>query len=233
MISQKSEFEFIHRGFKDTIVLVPGWATDYRIFSRLDLDYNYLLPVKSYPFNFKGELLRKLDQIGMGKISLLGWSLGGFLASEFALKKKKKVNELILVSICSRFNFVELEGIRRKLAKNRKAYLYKFYSDCFSGNTEGDYAWFKDTLLKSYLDGMGLEYLDSGLDYFLRQHIDAASLRPIKKVRVFHGVKDRIIPLKEAEDIKGKLPKTEFIFMAETGHLPFLHPDFKKEIANG
>ena len=46
MISRKSEFKLIDRGFKDTILLIPGWAADYRIFDSLDLEFNYLLPMK-------------------------------------------------------------------------------------------------------------------------------------------------------------------------------------------
>jgi len=59
MISLKSEFRFFNRGFKDTLVLIPGWATDYRIFNSLDLSYNYLLTTKLYHFNFNYALLEK------------------------------------------------------------------------------------------------------------------------------------------------------------------------------
>ena len=43
MTSPTSEFEWRARGFGHTLLLVPGWATDPRIFAPLDLEFNYLV----------------------------------------------------------------------------------------------------------------------------------------------------------------------------------------------
>ncbi len=256
MILQKSEFKFVDRSFKETIVLIPGWATDYRIFSRLELNYNYLLPVKFYPFGFIEALLKQLDVRGIDKVSLFGWSLGGFLASDFSLANPERINkliyfnkldtskrqnEIILVSICNKFNSDKLEVIREKISKNKKAYLYKFYIDCFFGDNLGGYAWFKDNLLKDYFGDMDLEYLNSGLDYFLQSVITTESLCRIKNVRIFHGAKDKIVSFKEAAQTWGRfskanrhlVSKVEFISLPESGHIPFLSRDFRERFENG
>ncbi len=232
MISQEFGFKFVERGFKETLVLIPGWATDYRIFSGQDLDYNYLLPVKFHPFEFEKELSGALEKIPAGKISLFGWSLGGFLASGFALNNPGKVNELILLSVCHRFDPIALKEIKQKIAKNRKAYLYKFYLDCFSDNDTEAFTWFKKYLLKDYLKGMELENLISGLDYFLQASINAESLKKIGKVRIFHGGKDKIAPSGAAEYFRGASGEIKFTDMPETGHIPFLNRDFKKIFKN-
>jgi len=112
MISQVSKFKLLDRGFNDTLVLIPGWATDYRIFSALDLDYNYLMTDKFYPFNFNAELAGFLNKERIDKVSLFGWSLGGFLAGGFALKNPDRINELILISIRKKFERAALEEIK-------------------------------------------------------------------------------------------------------------------------
>ena len=114
MTYQLSEFKFFQRGFKDTLALIPGWATDYRIFSNLDLNYNYLLPIKFHPADFKKELSRSLEELHINKVSLFGWSSGGFLATDFALGYASKVGELILVSIRKRFIPDSLKKIKQR-----------------------------------------------------------------------------------------------------------------------
>ncbi len=241
MILQKSEFKFVDRGFKETIVLIPGWATDYRIFSRLELNYNYLLPVKFHPFVFIEALLKQLDASGIEKVSLFGWSLGGFLANDFSLANPERVNKLILISVCNKFNPHKLEVIRERILKNKKAYLHKFYIDCFFPNSQSGYVWFKDNLLKDYLKETALEDLAAGLDYFLQSAIAVESLSLIKNVKIFHGAKDKIVSLKESAQTWGQffldnrqsVSKIEFISLSESGHIPFLSRDFRERFENG
>ncbi|MBU0880591.1 MAG: alpha/beta hydrolase [Candidatus Omnitrophica bacterium] len=76
-----SKFKLISTpGAKDTMLLIPGWATDYRIFNNLNIKYNYLLPVEFSPFMFSEDLLAAMKENGIKKISVLGWSMGGFIA---------------------------------------------------------------------------------------------------------------------------------------------------------
>src|SRR3990167_214046 len=103
MISPASKFKLCNRGFKRAIALIPGWATDYRIFNTLDLNYNYLLPIEYYPFNFVKELRGALDRESIDKVSLFGWSMGGFLASDFASQNPDRVDNLILLSVQEKF----------------------------------------------------------------------------------------------------------------------------------
>ena len=126
MKSRQSKFNFVDRGYKDNLILIPGWATDYRIFGTLDLKYNYLLPTEVYPFSFNNELIKFLKESFLNRISLFGWSLGGFLAQDFALNNPEMVDELILLGIRSKYEHKFLDEIESQLLKNKKAFLYKF-----------------------------------------------------------------------------------------------------------
>ncbi len=221
-------FKLSDRGFKDTIVLLPGWAADHRIFGVLNLDYNYLMPAGRDFFDFREELLEFLDRGAIGKISLFGWSQGGFLAAEFASRHPDRVEELVLIGIRKRFDREALEGVERRLTKNKKIYLYKFYLESFSGEDKEGLAWFKKNLLKSYLQDMETEDLIRGLDCLSRATIDPERLRRVEKIRIFHGTEDAIAPFKEAEEIGSRLPQAQFIPIAGAGHCPFLRRDFRE-----
>src|SRR3989338_4829180 len=202
MKSRISKFKLVDRGFKDTLVLIPGWASDYRIFSTLDINYNYLLTVEFYPFGFNEGLVKLLKEKSISKISLFGWSLGAFLAQDFALIYPEVVNELIFLSIRKRYESKSLEEIKSQILKNKKAFLYKFYLQLFSEDDKDAAVWFKRTLLKDYISEIKIDELVEGLDYLLQAHIQADSLAGFKKLRIFHGEKDSVAPFSEACEIK-------------------------------
>jgi len=233
MKSPQSKFKLLDRGFKDTLALIPGWASDYRVFDSLDLKYNYLLPVEFYPAGFSRPLIKFLKDELLNKISLWGWSLGGFLAQGFAAAYPELIEELILVSIRSQYDAESLEKIKSQLLKNRKAFLYSFYLECFSKNDSSGSSWFKKHLLKDYCCGFELEGLISGLDYLSQARIEPRFLLKFKKLRIFHGEEDKIAPFNEARRIKDNLPLADFINMPGIGHLPFLAEDFKARFYHG
>jgi pimeloyl-[acyl-carrier protein] methyl ester esterase len=232
MISQVSGFKLLERNFKKTILLVPGWATDYRIFSILELDYNYLLPIEFSPSDFKDRLSELLNEKSLDKISVLGWSLGAFLAAEFAAQNPSRIDELILVSVRKNFEPKTLEEAKLRLKKNKRAYLYKFYLDCFSDSDREGLRWFRNNLLQDYISKMELDDLMQGLDYLSAARLDFKSLAPIKKIRVFQGLEDKIAPVREIEETKDHLPQAELVYMSGAGHIPFLSKIFRERFYN-
>lgn len=217
-------FRYLDRGHKDSIALIPGWASDYRIFTTLDLRFNYLIPTDFSPFNFTDEFLSALKKENITKISLFGWSLGGFVASEVASQYKDVIDKVILVSIRRRYNAKTLAEIREYLKKNKRAYLYRFYTQCFTKKDK--LSWFRENLLKVYCEGLDLDYLLESLDYLENAEIKAGPLNEIKNITIIHGEEDRIAPLKEAVDIKNSLPRARFVCIKDGGHIPFLRKDF-------
>lgn len=222
------EFRLIDRGFKDYLALMPGWATDFRIFNTLDLNYNYLLPLRFAPFNFNSSLANFLKKESISKVSLFGWSLGAFLAQGFAINNPDTVSELILVSMRPKFDSSTLKDTKEQVLKNKKAFLYKFYLNFFSDSDKDGLLWFKKNLLRDYCSRMEPKELIAGLDYLAQAQIKIGSLAKFKKLRIFHGEKDGISPFEEACEIKNDLPLADFISIPETGHAPFLNKNFKE-----
>ena len=233
MISQLSAFKLLDRGFNRLLLLIPGWATDYEIFRNIDLRYNYVLPTRCNPFTFESELLRWLEKSAVDTVSLFGWSLGGFLACDFASKNPNRIDTLILVSICKRFLPKEIDGVRMKLRKNKRAYLFKFYLECFSPTDTEGFTWFKEHLLKRYIEQTDLNGLMGGLDYLWQARINPDALRHIQNIRIFHGKEDTIAPLKEAKDISAMLPQSQFYCLPGLGHIPFINHIFKEQCNSG
>lgn len=218
MKSAKSEFRWLDRGFKETLVLIPGWATDYRIFYDLDWGYNYFFAVRCSPLNFVRQLKEALDKLSLNKVSILGWSQGAFLSADFAQGYPEYINKCFLLSIRKRFDSDRLKEIERKLKKNKRAYLYKFYETGFSPKKE-DFAQFKKYLLKDYLNGMELKDLIEGLNYLSQAEIKTQSLAKIERITIIHGREDKVAPFEEAKDIAKGLPQAEFVPLDKTGHL--------------
>ena len=226
MLSLKSGFNFRNRGFKHTLVLIPGWATDYRIFTGLKLDYNYLLATGLCQFN--QALLNQLDRLKIGKVSIFGFSLGGFLGAEFAANFPERITELILLGVRKRYQPKILQDIKYEIQKNSRTWLYKFYLNCFSRADTQGLSWFKKNLLKEYTDNLNLNELIWGLDYLSSHAITSGSLSKIEQIRIFHGSEDLIAPISEALKIKSDLPQAKFVCLAGAGHFSFLNPAFRE-----
>ncbi len=221
-------FKFLNREKTRTLVLMPGWAFDCGIFRCLDLPYNYLLFCGEDLTAFEPGLKNSLRKRGMGKISLFGWSQGAFLACNFADGNRDLVDELILVGLKKRCERRILENVKICVERNRKAYLSKFYRDCFSEEEAREFSWFKARFLRDYLENMAKEHLLRHLDWLANAQMDTKPLRKLKSVKIVHGVSDRIAPVEEAVSVAGELPQASLILMRDAGHLPFLRSDFKR-----
>jgi len=229
MISGRSNtFEFIDRGHRQYLALIPGWATDYRIFGALDLKFNYILPLDFSPFTFEKGLAGTLRENNIKRVSLLGWSLGGFVAQEFAAKNRESVDNLILVSVRRRYTEGDIAEARRAILKNRKGYLYKFYQMCFYKKEEGSY--FKENLLREFCNTLELDYLLASLDYLSGVEISPELLSGVNKVKIIHGLNDNVAPPEEALEIKKELPSAKLVTLEETGHMPFFKEGFENII---
>lgn len=225
---KSSVFKYIYRGSARNLVLIPGWAADCRVFDNLDLKFNYLIPVSFSPFDFEKSLLEALRQNNLKKISLMGWSLGGFIAAQAAYKYRDLIDKVFLISIRRKYKIERLAEIKNYLLKNKKAYLHKFYQHCFSQGEEKPA--FINNLFKIYCEELTLDYLIETLDYLGNTEINLKLLGSIPGITIFHGKDDAISPFGEAESIANDLPQAEFIIFKNTGHMPFLREDFSRNI---
>lgn len=230
MRSLRSDFKFIDRGFPKTLLLMPGWATDHRVFADLDLGFNYLLPVKCATGDFVKECVRVMNGAKIEKVSICGWSLGGFLGCDLFKECPGRVEELILVGMREKYEARQLSEVRAYLDRSRSGYLYKFYAECFSENEKDLLSWFKTNFMKSYLREMESEILLEGLDYLERARLDIESLGGTK-VRFIHGSGDKIAPVEGLTCVLKRLPGAVFTLIEGAGHMPFLRAGFKEALS--
>ncbi|MCP4649019.1 MAG: alpha/beta hydrolase [PVC group bacterium] len=220
-----TKFEHIDRNYKDSLVLIPGWATDYRIFELFDLPYNYLIPTAFWPLDFEQELLLVLAERKIEEISLFGYSLGGFLAAELAVRNPDLISKVVLAGIRTHYPKKEIGLVKRLLKKDKVGYLDKFYEQCFLDNQE--FLRFKEKLSKNYVQEFSLEYLLKTLDYLEQTSIDVESLNKLKtKVTLIHGEDDHIAPIQGAQTIKNKLNNCGFLLLEDVGHFLFWDKKF-------
>lgn len=222
-----NKFEYIDRGYQNSIVLIPGWANDYRIFETLDLKFNYLVPLKLSPPTFEDDLLAVLRNKKISRIRLLGISMGGFMAAQFAFRHPDSIEEIVLASIRKKYKQEEIQEVRKNLTKAKDTFLYKFYKMCFS---KDDIGRFNKNLFKSYSKEFDLSNLLKDLDYLENAEIKPEQLTATKKINIIHGEHDRIAPIEEALDIKKKIPHAKFVCVKGAGHILILRKNFPQLI---
>jgi len=222
-------FEIVDRGFGKYLVLVPGWATDCCIFSGLELEYNYIVADAGLLDDFSEALADFLEEKKIAQASLLGWSLGGFLAADFALNNQARTDKVFLFDIALRVDTELMGTIARKVEDNCRAFLRRFYADCFSPSDKEGREFFKAELMPDYLKQDKHDLLD-GLGYLAQARLSVEELQAIKNIRVFHGEHDKIFALKDILPVKEKLSADQFVVLDALGHLPFLNPRFNKDI---
>jgi len=223
-------FRFVDNRAAKHLVVVPGWAFDHRIFAGVDLPYNYHVfdgPSISSLADEARELVSELD---VQKVSLLGWSKGGFAVCEFAGKHSELVEEVFLAGVRRRYDSKELEAMRKTLVKNRAACLKRFYRRCFAKEEMPQYQWFKATLLEDYLETMSAEQLVRDLDWLGQVEIHPEDLKKIETVKFIHGAADAIAPVEQVRALAEALPQSQLITFEQTGHMPFLRDDFKRRL---
>lgn len=207
-----------NRGYEKHLVLLPGWAMDYRIFNPLNLPYNYIYPINFDPDSFPGELSSFTDKNKISKVDLFGFSMGAFCALDIARTLPERIEKILLGGIRKSYPKESIHLARENILKNPKAYLQKFYSLCFSDRK--NFREFK-SLLGEYAETMAPKRLLETLSYL--ESRNALSPEPLKNyVSIFHGENDLIAPESEAREVASSLPESAFTSLKNAGHLFFL-----------
>ena len=211
------------------MLLVSGWATDHRIFDLLDIKYNYLIPTDFSPFKLADDLPAALKENKIARVSMLGFSMGAFVIWDMLPRHEDMIDEVYLVSARRTYSRDNNETIKTILGRNKRGFLRKFYSDCFSENDKGSFEIFKRDLMKVYFEEMDLAHLFEGLDYLSSHRIEPHRGKNVK-IRFVHGAEDRIAPIEEIKELVGQMPGVEFVPVEGAGHIPFFSPDFGKAL---
>ena len=168
-----------------------------------------------------------LDAEGIDKAVVIGTSMGGAVAQEFALKFPDRLSSLVLMGTFSGNKhvvppdpsvimlFEQALKLESKIERWRKA-LRATYSRDFLQNFEN---------LALELELKGLRYTT---DETLRWHGQAVSKfeaydeLPSVSARclIMHGTADPIIPFENGQILAGRLTNSEFVALEGVGHLP-------------
>ena len=215
----RNVFKYTDRGYKNTLVLIPGWACDYRIFDQVDLGFNYLLPEHFHPWTIVDDLAEEIDEHLIDVVDVLGFSLGGFEALRFASMYPEYTRRLILIGVRQRYPDDQIAMVKNNLKKNKKAGLTQFYKWCFYDRSK--MTWFKENLMKDYCEDFSLDQLLETLDYLSECSINVSDLMKVADLTVLHGKEDIIAPVHEVEDLC-KRSATKLKVFENTGHAVFL-----------
>ncbi len=221
----RTEFKYTDRGRKDLAVLLPGWAFDHRVFDRLDIEYNYLVPLRFGLEDFCESLERALNG---SECTLIGWSFGGVVGAGFLARHPGLVKRAIFAGIKENYPSDQTEKMKTYLRRNRENYLKGFYRRCLRGHNAGERTWYNSCLADFYLRNMDAGVLSEQLDHLSGNPLPVNELMQHEDKVIFtRGTGDAVIPLEETRSLRQKFPKSCFMDMENTGHLSFLHPAFK------
>ena len=224
------------------MVLLPGWATDGRIFEGVLPGVAAVTTGTLRPDGFSRRLAAFLDQTARGPVTVVGWSLGGFLAAEFARDCPDRVRRVVLVGIRRAYPAADLSAVRASLLRDREACLSTFYAQCFiparPTAKEGlvprppAYRRFRAGLQAAYLREMDGDTLREGLSYLASAKLSGGTL-PACPVAIVHGEKDVVAPFTEAEGVAREAVNAAFHPLPGAAHAAFLADGFRAVVADG
>ncbi len=222
-----------------TLVLFHGWGFDSLIWkpfvaalAAYDSKYTYQLYLVDLPgFGcsdyvdwdiFKADLLTQLPP----KFGLLGWSMGGLLATRLAIEEPQRVIELFNLTSTPKFiQAGDWKGIDvgvfqqfyQQLIDNPIQTRIQFIQDQLSGQTLSDDLF----IIQPSVTG-----LRAGLDLILTW--DLRSLLPQLKIPVYYlfGRLDAIVPRRMMQIMQKTYPQFNYVIFNQSAHAPFLsQPD--------
>jgi len=225
--------EFVLRGDgAPTVVLLPGWATDGRVFAGLFPDATTATTGPLRPEGFPRRLAAFLDRSGArAPVTLVGWSLGGFLAAEFAREHPERVGRAILVGVRRAYPAADVEAVRVGVLRDRAACLSGFYAQCFFPTQTASFRRFRAGLQREYLRGMDEATLLSGLSYLAGARL-SGDLLPRCPVVLVHGERDVVAPAAEAEGLARESGRAAFLRIPGASHAAFLSEGFRAVAAD-
>ncbi|HEY7455080.1 MAG TPA: alpha/beta fold hydrolase, partial [Thermoleophilaceae bacterium] len=214
---------------------IPRLALDRRVIA-LDLPGFGLSPEPEGEVSIPGygRIVNKLcDKLGLGKVELVGNSMGGYIAAETAIQFPERVSRLVLVSAAGISSAETLHAPiltfgrvataiatnsaaqHRRLASRRwTRHLSLALVARYPGRLKADLAY------EGFFKGAG----KGGFDAALRASLDYDFRDRLPEVKVptliVWGEKDSIIPVRDADEFERLIEDSRKVVMKDTGHIP-------------
>mgnify|MGYP003337182778 CR=1 FL=1 len=187
--------KFEDKGAKTTIVFIPGWGTDSSIFKKITGNWNSLYIDNEDPFEFSETLSQALSKHNIHSVILFGFSMGGFMALDYAASAPKSIKKVILTGVRQQYAEEEMKSISKMIKQNKKGFMAAFYKSCF--NEIQAYKGFKSKCLPQYLSQFSKSELVFGLHYLADTAITQTQLKKLPKITFCHGKSDNVAPINE------------------------------------
>lgn len=175
--------------------------------------------------DYAAELVVNLDREGADQVILVGWSTGGMVVLEAALRRPEKIAGLVLISSTPRFCRVpafpwgveeaELRamkiGVRRKFKKTIAEFRQK---SAWPRELTGD----QIEAALAEAEGEGILSLERGLTYLQQVDLRAYLEKAAFPCLLLHGKSDRIISWKATEWMSSIIKHSRCRIWPEQGH---------------
>lgn len=181
------------------------------------------------------------NYLGLGKVTVLGNSFGGFWAMTYALRYPESLNRLILITTSPSYGFYE--AAKAEAAKKGTPEQIAAVPGVFEGKITGDEEFERwwDVMAPLYYHRWDEAYREAGkrarpnpevAAHMFREVIPSYDLRPrLGEIRVptlvLAGRHDWVTPVGESEQIAAGIPDNEFVLFEESGHSPFVEEQEK------
>ena len=218
-----------------TLVLIPGYMCNNQMWqnqlTHLKKKYKVIIPElkKGKTINeFSKYTLRSLPDI----FSIIGFSMGGFIALDLAINYPKRIDNLILVGTNARSVSKERRILLKKslLELNNKNYIERFSTSSFQS-----YFAKRNQNKKNYLKLIKTMVKDCGIKCLTRQ-TNAILHRPkiiekLAKIQsrclIISGSQDRLSTKEMNMELHNKIKNSEIYFVTKSGHFVMLE-EFEK-----
>ena len=212
-----------------SLVFLHGWGQSDQIW----FEQRQHFPQAHY-LNLSGDHLESLHQTTPAKgITLVGWSLGGMLAIQWALQYPKQIQSLVLVSCTPSF-------------RQRRDWLHGCDDATFQGFCDGIHARANKTMSRFFalmFHGDGLERsrynqiahlainkasppsqqtLEQGLTELSEWDLRSQLAHITQPCLVLHGQQDAVIPIEAGQHLAAHIPEAQWQSFAGCGHAPFI-----------
>jgi len=214
---------------------IPRLALERRVIA-LDLPGFGLTPEQDAEVSIPGYgrcVNSVCDKLGLGRVSLVGNSMGGYIAAEVAVQFPERVSRLVLVSAAGISSAETLQApimtlgrvataiATNSAARHRHLAARRWTRHCalalvarYPGRLKADLAY--EGFFKGAGKGGFDDALRASLDYDFRDRLPEVKVPTL----IVWGEKDSIIPVRDADEYERLIDDSRKIVMRDTGHIP-------------
>lgn len=217
---------FIH-GLSDNLnywqILTSNFKNDYKCI-RFDLRGHGLSELGNEEITvdlFSKDLLDLLNELHIDKVDIVGFSLGGCIAMDFAIKYPSKVSSLVIMSSYARVSLQTKNVLNQALGSVEEGF-EKFY-DFMVPNVLCPDVIEKNKKELEYLKGISSEAANcDGIKKAILACLEFDVVNDLKKIDVptviLAGKYDKIVTLNQQKELKSNIDNSELIILDNLKH---------------